>query len=108
MNDYAPIIIAISAAVLSGMGTAIVAGIIDSRKEKIRQAEREQDQIKLEVKDLKIALYKVERELTEWKDKYYDAIQELISVKSELEETLLKLSFIDHKIDDFQGLDSEY
>ena len=108
MNDYAAIIIAISAAVLSGMGTAIVAGIIDSRKEKIRQAEREQDQIKLEVKDLKIALYKVERELTEWKDKYYDAIQELISVKSELEETLLKLSFIDHKIDDFQGLDSEY
>ena len=70
MNDYAAIIIAISAAVLSGMGTAIVAGIIDSRKEKIRQAEREQDQIKLEVKDLKIALYKVERELTEWKDKY--------------------------------------
>ena len=108
MNDYAAIIIAISAAVLSGMGTAIVAGIIDSRKEKIRQAEREQDQIKLEVKDLKIALYKVERERTEWKDKYYDAIQELISVKSELEETLLKLSFIDHKIDDFQGLDSEY
>jgi len=108
MNDYAAIIIAISAAVLSGMGTAIVAGIIDSRKEKIRQAEREQDQIKLEVKDLKIALYKVERELTEWKDKYYNAIQELISVKSELEETLLKLSFIDHKIDDFQGLDSEY
>jgi peptidoglycan hydrolase CwlO-like protein len=108
MNDYTSIIIAISAAVLSGMGTAIVAGIIDSRKEKIRQAEREQDQIKLEVKDLKIALYKVERELTEWKDKYYDAIQELISVKSELEETLLKLSFIDHKIDDFHGLDSEY
>jgi peptidoglycan hydrolase CwlO-like protein len=108
MNDYAAIIIAISAAVLSGMGTAIVAGIIDSRKEKIRQAEREQDQIKLEVKDLKIALYKVERELTEWKDKYYNAIQELISVKSELEETLLKLSFIDHKIDDLHGLDSEY
>ena len=105
MNDYTAIFIAISAAVLSGMGTAIVAGIIDSRKEKIRQAEREQDQIKLEVKDLKIALYKVERELTEWKDKYYNAIQELISVKSELEETLIKLSFIDHKIDE---LDSEY
>ena len=108
MNDYTAIIIAISAAVLSGMGTAVVAGIIDSRKEKIRQAEREQDQIKLEVKDLKISLYKIERELTEWKDKYYSAIQELISVKSELEETLLKLSFIDHKMDDLHGLDSEY
>lgn len=108
MNDYTSIIIAISAAVLSGMGTAIVAGIRDNKKEKVRRAEREQDHLKLELKDLKIALYKVERELTEWKDKYYDAIQELISVKSELEETLLKLSFIDHKIDDFHGLDSEY
>ena len=108
MNDYASIIIAISAAVLSGMGTAIIAGIKESKREKVRQAEREQDHLKLELKDLKIALYKVERELTEWKDKYYNAIQELISVKSELEETLLKLSFIDHKIDDFHGLDSEY
>lgn len=108
MNDYTAIIIAISAAVLSGMGTAIVAGIRENKKEKIRQAEREQDHLKLEVKDLKIALYKVERELTEWKDKYYNAIQELIGVKAELEETLLKLSFIDHKMDDLHGLDSEY
>lgn len=108
MNDYASIIIAISAAVLSGMGTAIIAGIKENKREKVRQAEREQDHLKLELKDLKLALYKVERELTEWKDKYYNAIQELISVKSELEETLLKLSFIDHKIDDFHGLDSEY
>jgi len=108
MNDYTSIIIAISAAILSGMGTAIIAGIRENKKEKIRQAEREQDHLKLELKDLKIALYKVERELTEWKDKYYDAIQELISVKAELEETLLKLSFIDHKMDDLHGLDSEY
>jgi len=108
MNDYTSIVIAISAAVLSGMGTAIIAGIKENKKEKVRQSEREQDHLKLEVKDLKIALYKVERELTEWKDKYYNAIQELISVKSELEETLLKLSFIDHKMDDLHGLDSEY
>lgn len=106
--NYASIILAISAAVLSGMGTAIIAGIRDNKKEKTRQAEREQDHLKLEVKDLKIELYKLERELTEWKDKYYNAIQELIGVKSELEETLLKLSFIDHKIEDLHGLDSEF
>ena len=106
--DYTAIILAISAAILSGMGTAIIAGIRDNKKEKIRQQEREQDHLKLEVKDLKIALYKVERELTEWKDKYYNAIQELISVKSELEETLLKLSFIDKAIEEYhpvEGLD---
>jgi len=106
--NYASLIIALSAAILSGMGTAIIAGIRDNRKEKIRRHERDQDHLKLEVKDLKISLYKIERELTEWKDKYYQAIQELISVKSELEETLLKLSFIDKVIEEYnpvEGLD---
>lgn len=106
--DYTSVILAISAAILSGMGTAIVAGIRDNKKEKVRQQEREQDHLKLEVKDLKISLYKLERELTEWKDKYYQAIQELIGVKSELEETLLKLSFIDKAIEEYHPVDPEY
>jgi peptidoglycan hydrolase CwlO-like protein len=106
--NYTSIIIAISAAILSGMGTAIIAGIRDNKKEKTRRHDREQDHLKREIKDLKISLYKIERELTEWKDKYYNAIQELISVKSELEETLLKLSFIDHHIEDLEGLDREF
>jgi len=106
--NYTSIVIAISAAILSGMGTAVIAGLRDNKKERVRQQEREQDHLKLEIKDLKISLYKIERELTEWKDKYYNAIQELISVKSELEETLLKLSFIDHHIEDLESLDREF
>jgi septal ring factor EnvC (AmiA/AmiB activator) len=106
--DYTAVVIAILAAILSGMGTAIIAGLRDSRKERIRRAERDQDHLKLEVKDLKIELYKIERELTEWKDKYYNTIQELIAVKSELEETMLKLSFIDHHIEDLEALDREF
>ena len=93
--DYTAIIIAIAAAILSGMGTAIIAGLKENQREKIRQREREQDHLKMELKDLKIQLYKVERDLTEWKDKYYSAIQELIGVKAELEGTLIKLSLID-------------
>jgi peptidoglycan hydrolase CwlO-like protein len=106
--NYTSIIIAISAAILSGMGTAIIASFMDNKKERIRQHEREQDHLKLDLKDLKIQLYQVERELTEWKDKYYNAIQELISVKSELEETLIKLTFIDHQIEDLSPLDREF
>jgi peptidoglycan hydrolase CwlO-like protein len=106
--DYTAVVIAILAAILSGMGTAIIAGLRDNRKERIRRAERDQDHLKLEVKDLKIELYKIERELTEWKDKYYNTIQELIAVKSELEETMLKLSFIDHHIEDLESLDREF
>jgi septal ring factor EnvC (AmiA/AmiB activator) len=106
--DYTAVVIAVLAAILSGMGTAIIAGLRDNRKERIRRAERDQDHLKLEVKDLKIELYKIERELTEWKDKYYNTIQELIAVKSELEETMLKLSFIDHHIEDLEALDREF
>ncbi len=106
--DYTAVVIAILAAILSGMGTAIIAGLRDNKKEKIRRAERDQDHLKLEVKDLKIELYKIERELTEWKDKYYNTIQELIGVKAELEETMLKLSYIDHHIDELESLDREF
>jgi peptidoglycan hydrolase CwlO-like protein len=106
--DYTAVVIAILAAILSGMGTAIIAGLRDNKKEKIRRAERDQDHLKLEVKDLKIELYKIERELTEWKDKYYNTIQELIAVKSELEETMIKLSYIDHHIEELDSLDREF
>jgi peptidoglycan hydrolase CwlO-like protein len=106
--DYTAVVIAILAAILSGMGTAVIAGLRDNRKEKIRRAERDQDHLKLEVKDLKIELYKIERELTEWKDKYYNTIQELIGVKAELEETMLKLSYIDHHIENLEALDREF
>ncbi len=93
--NYTSIIIAISAAILSGMGTAIIAGLRDNRKEKVRQQEREQDHLKLEIKDLKISMYQLEKELTEWKDKYYSSIQELIQVKSELENALVQLNIIE-------------
>jgi len=93
--DLTTIIIAISAAILSGMGTAIIAGISDSKKEKNRQIEREQDHLKIELKDLKIELYQLEKELTEWKDKYYSTLQDLIVVKSELENALRELEDLD-------------
>lgn len=101
--DYTSVILAIAAAILSGMGTAIVAGYRDNKKEKVRQHEREQDHLKMEIKDLKISLYQLERELTEWKDKYYSAIQELIGVKSELENALVQLNIVE-----LRDLDSEF
>lgn len=96
--NYTTIAFTLLAAVLSGSATAIIAGFRDAKKEKRRQAERETDHLKMEVKDLKIDLYKLEKELTEWKDKYYNAVQELISLKSELENTLNMLNYIEiHK-----------
>jgi predicted PurR-regulated permease PerM len=92
--DTTTIIISISAAILGGFGTAIVNAISQAKREETRKLERYQDQLKLELKDLKIQLYQLEKDLTEWKDKYYSAIQQLIEVRAELEETLVKLSII--------------
>jgi len=92
--DANSVIIVIVASILSGMGTAMINGIKESRKEKIRQSEREQDMLKMELKDLEIKLYKLEKDLAEWRDKYYQTLEELIEIKAELEDTLIKLTHI--------------
>ncbi len=98
--DLITVILSLLAAILSGMGTALVAGIRDSKKEKNRRQEREQDHLKMEIKDLKIQLYELEKQLTDWKDKYYHAIQQLIEVKSELEQTLIQLDHVNIHIEE--------
>jgi peptidoglycan hydrolase CwlO-like protein len=94
MDNIAVALLAIISAAISGIGVAVVNGLQENKRDKIRKQEREQDQLRIELKDLQIKLYKLERDLDNWKDKYYSAIQELIEVKSELEETLIKLSLI--------------
>jgi hypothetical protein len=88
------IVIGLISSGIGGIGVSIISAVLDRKKEKIYRQEREQDKLKLELKDLQIKLYQLEIDLSEWKDKYYLAIQELIEVKSELEQTLLKLSHI--------------
>jgi septal ring factor EnvC (AmiA/AmiB activator) len=94
MDNLTVITLTLASAIFSGFGVTLFTSIQENKKERIRQHERDQDHLKLDLKDLQIKLYQVERELYEWKDKYYSAIQELIEVKSELEQTLIKLSLI--------------
>lgn len=90
--EFNTVLFGILASLVSGAGTAVISSIRESKREKIRKSEKEQDMLKIELKDLQIKLYKIERDLDEWKDKYYEAIQELINVRTELEETLIKLT----------------
>lgn len=94
MTNSSVIILTLLSAILSGFGVSLFGSISERKKEQVRKAEREQDMLKLELKDLQIKLYQIERDLDEWKGKYYTTIQELISVRAELEETLIKLSLI--------------
>ena len=68
----------------------------DGKKEKNRREEKEKDQLRLDIKDLKIELYQLEKELTEWKDKYYKAIQDLIEMKSELDNVINQLNHLEY------------
>ena len=89
------ILIALIASLIGGMGTAFFSFTQEKRKDKARAEEKARDELKIELKDLQIRLYQLEKDLDEWKDKYYAAIQELIVVKSELEGTLIKLNHIE-------------
>jgi peptidoglycan hydrolase CwlO-like protein len=97
--DTTALILTIAASLLSGLATGVVANIRDHKKEIKRRVEKEQDNLKLDLKDLQIKLYRVEKDLDDWKAKYYEALQELIQVKGELEETLIKLTHIAHHED---------
>ena len=94
--SYITILVSVLAASLSGFGTAIVAGIRDGKKERNRREEKEKDQLRLDMKDLKIELYQLEKELTEWKDKYYKAIQDLIEMKFELDNVINQLNHLEY------------
>jgi multidrug resistance efflux pump len=97
--DTTALILTIAASLLSGLATGVVANIRDHKKEIKRRVEKEQDLLKLDLKDLEIKLYKVEKDLDEWRNKYYEALQELIEVKAELEKTLINLTHIVHHED---------
>ena len=99
--SYDVLIITIIASLVSGMGTALISGQKSKKSNKIRAEEKAKDELKLELKDLQIKLYKLEHDLNEWKDKYFDAIQELIKVKAELENTLMTINHLQiHNIED--------
>lgn len=88
------ILLTISASLMSGFVTSLYSHKRNKKAEAKRIEEKAQDDLKLELKDLQIKLYKLEKDLDEWKNKYYEALQELISVRSELEDTLIKLTHV--------------
>jgi non-homologous end joining protein Ku len=100
MLNTTQIIITILASVSSGLIGVLFNYKREKRKEQIRIAEKMHDGLLIELKDLQIKLYKLEKDLDEWKDKYYQALQELIHVRSDLEESLLKLGHIEIHMDE--------
>jgi peptidoglycan hydrolase CwlO-like protein len=94
------IIIALSASGISGLVTAIYSSKSDKKKELIRQKEKAQDDLKIELKNAQIKLYQLEKDLNEWKEKYYSTLQQMMEIKAELEHALFALSLIEKEYED--------
>jgi len=89
-NNY-QILLTIIASISSGLLGIFINYKRDKKKEKVRLQEKEHDSMLLEIKDLQITLYKLEKDIDIWKEKYYHALQDLIKVKTELESVLSRL-----------------
>jgi outer membrane murein-binding lipoprotein Lpp len=89
------ILITLFAASISGLLTAQINSRRAKKERAAQAADKAHDQLLIEIKDLQIKLYKLEKDLNEWKEKYYQALQELIRVKAELEGTMLRLSHME-------------
>lgn len=92
--DTTALIIAIASSLLSGLATGILATWREQKRELARKAEKEKDSLVMELKDLEISFYKLQKDLDDWKFKYYNTLQELIEVKAELERTIIQLTTI--------------
>lgn len=100
MLNTTQIIITILASVSSGLIGVLFNYKREKKKEQVRLQEKLHDGLLIELKDLQIKLYKLEKDLDEWKNKYYEALQELIHVKSDLEDSLLKLEHLEIHINE--------
>jgi non-homologous end joining protein Ku len=100
MLNTTQIIITILASISSGLIGVLFNYKREKKKEQVRRQEKLHDGLLIELKDLQIKLYKLEKDLDEWKDKYYEALQELIHVKADLEESLLKLEHVEIHINE--------
>jgi peptidoglycan hydrolase CwlO-like protein len=101
MNDtLINISIAIVASGISGLVTAMYSAKNEKKREIVRQQEKIQDDLRIELKDAQIKLYQLEKDLNEWKEKYYQTLQQMMEVKNELEQALFTLSLIDQEYTD--------
>lgn len=93
-NTAIDVMVALGSSILGGLGATVLSAQKEKKAEKVRQEENAKNELRMELKDLQIKLYSLEKDLNEWKDKYYSAIQELIKVKAELEHSLINLNHL--------------
>lgn len=88
MTDYATPLLVLAGTVFSGVGLEVVRRLLGRAKEKDDTATEFRKELRGELSTIKAELDNVEKELDEWKGKYYALLQQYIEVKGQLDDAL--------------------
>lgn len=97
-GTYTISLIALLGALFGGAGLEFIRRWLDKAKEKDDTATALRNELRSELTALKTELQGVERELDEWKAKYYEVVEKYITIKVQYENILRILA--DRKIEE--------
>ena len=97
-GNYAIPIIALLGTIFGGAGLEFIKRWLGKAKEKDDTATALRNELRGELTSLKTELSNVERELDEWKAKYYEVVEKYLTVKIQYENALRLLA--DKKIEE--------
>ena len=80
-----PAIVAVAGTALGGIGLKITENLLSRDKDKKDYAIQLREELRVELRDLKAEKTALERELDEWKDKYYSLLSRFINVETQIE-----------------------
>lgn len=92
LGDYAIPIIALLGTLFGGAGLEFIKRWLGKAKEKDDTATALRNELRGELTSLKQELAAVEKELDEWKAKYYDVVEKYLTVKIQYENLLRQMS----------------
>lgn len=89
--------LALIGAILGGSGLKFIEHWLSQSKVKDDSASKFRDELRNEVSSLREELRTTEKDLDEWKGKYYTLVEETMKVRSELEAALRDIADHDNK-----------
>lgn len=90
-NEYAISLIALAGALFGGAGLEFIKRWLAKAKEKDDTAVNLRNELRGDLTELKKELDEVEREVTQWKDRYYDIVEKKLQIQSQLDKARLQL-----------------
>jgi uncharacterized protein (DUF3084 family) len=92
MGNYTIPLIALLGTIFGGAGLEFIKRWLNKAKEKDDTATALRNELRSELTGLKTEMQAVEKELDEWKAKYYDVVEKYLTIKIQYEQALRQLN----------------